>query len=348
MTIAEQTPAAEPTTLATPDVAEDTITPEAIAEAAARVFGGEAPPEAPAKVEEPVAEPEPPKLAVEDDKNAARVAAVKKAELRAAREREAIASAKAEVEREKLALAKEREEIERFRAAKRSPSKALEMLEMAPKDFLETLATENEPGSIAAREVLKEAEERKRLEAKLEALEASIAAEKQEAARAAAAESAKRTEQAFIESVEKAADKYPHLIEEFTPDETVREAYRVLSEVVRYDERGQPVTRNQAFKEDHGSEPTDDQIAEYLESLAKERAEIRAARRARMGQSAPKQPSQGVPEGDLKTAQPDRGQSPRTLTSRAATEKATAAKPWSQEAADEESLRILGAALKAG
>lgn len=319
-------------------------------EIAAQVFGADAPttePEAKPVVEAPAA-PEPPKPTPEEEKVAARVAAAKKAELRAAKDRAELAATRAEIEKAQADLAEAKRLAESVKAAKMSPSKALELLGLSPKDFLETLATENEPGSIAAREVAKEAEERQKLKSELDALKAQLTARDQQVEQARNEERRKNTEVAFVEKIEKNAAKYPHLVEEYTPDETVREGYRVLSEIVGYDDRGQPVTRREAFKAEHGEEPSDEDVADYLEHQAKQRAQIRQERRARMGQSATQPPSEGNPTGDLKTAQPDRGQSPRTLTSRAASEKATAPKPWSQEQADEESLRILSQALKAG
>lgn len=342
----------------TPNAAPDTAAPvepttpsgeegldKAALEAAAKGVFGETPAPAAEPDKAPPPAVEPPKPA-EDDKIAARVAAAKKAEIRAAREREAIAAQKAELEKAQAELADAKKMAEAVKAAKLSPSKVLELLELQPKDFLERLATENEPGSIAAREVAKESEERAKLKAELDELKAQIATEKRQIQQAKNAERAHAAETAFVEHVEKNAAKYPHLVEEFTPEETVREGYRVLDEVVGHDDRGRPVTRNQAYKAEHGTEPTDDEIAEYLESLAEKRAQIRQERRARMGLGATQTPSQGNPTGDLKTAQPDRGQSPRTLTSRAASERATVPKPWSQEAADEESIRIIEAALR--
>lgn len=333
--------------------------------AAAQVFGEDPPAPEPAK-EAPAPEAKPAggplagalagtgagekvsDAALTDDKLSARVEAAKKAELRAAREREAIAAQKAEIEKAQADLAETKRLAEMIKAAKLSPSKALELLDLQPKDFLERLATENEPGAIAAREVAKEAEERAKLQQELADLKKQIDDEKARAAQAKNAELRTKTESAFVAMVEAAADKYPHLIEEYTPEETVAAGYRVLDEVVGHDAKGRPVTRMQAYVAEHGAEPSDEEIAEYLEDQAAKRAKIRQERLARMGRGAQQKPSEGVPTGDLKTAQPDRGQSPRTLTSRAASEKAAAAKPWSQEAADEESIRILSAALKAG
>ena len=98
---------------------------------------------------------------------------------------------------------------------------------------------------------------------------------------------------------------------------------------------------------EHGSEPSDEVIAEALEERSVPRARVRSEWRARTGKNAPA-PSTGTPSVDVRATQTDRGPSPRTLTSRAVSEKAAATPQWSQEAADEESLRILRAALSRG
>jgi hypothetical protein len=108
------------------------------------------------------------------------------------------------------------------------------------------------------------------------------------------------------------------------------------------------VTRNEAYFNQFGSYPDNDVIAEHLDLLARQRAEARQnSAWAKRGQS-PSNGSQPLPHGDpIPKAQPaNRGPSPRTLTSRAASEKASPPKQWSQEAADEESLKILQNAFR--
>lgn len=316
-----------------------------------KVFGdtvepAAAPVPAPQEPEKPVEEA--PKLTPDAERVAARIAAAKRAEQRAAEERKAIADAQAQVEKTKAELADLVKLAEQVKAAKASPSKALELMGLSPKEFLETLATENEPGSIAAREVAREAAEREKLAGELAELKKQLAEEKQRVESAKVEQRRRATEEAFIAKVESDAAKYPHLLEEYTPEETVAEGYRILNETVGHDERGRPITRLQAFVAEHGSEPSDDDVAEFLEHQAKQRAQIRRDRLARIGKAAPAAVPGNGKSGDQSEAQPDRGQSPRTLTSRAASEKASAQRPWSQEAADEESIRILSQALKAG
>ncbi len=141
--------------------------------------------------------------------------------------------------------------------------------------------------------------------------------------------------QAAVESIDAAPEKYPHIIAEYTPAELAHALQNAAAQ------------HGPAYKKKFGEYPTDEVIAEYLEDQARARAETLAERRARVGQKA-SVPSKGELPGDLQVAQPATGPSPRTLTSRAASEKATATKPWSQEWADEESLRILSASLKTG
>lgn len=308
---------------------------QSIAEAAALVFGTDAPVE-PAEAEKPKEAPvvvEPPKVDPVAERVAQRIEIAKKVELRAAAARAEVANAKAEVEAKRAELEADLKTFESFKAAKLSPSKALELLGMTPKEFLESLATEHEPAAIAARAMQGTTSEVQKLQAKIEAME-KAAAEREEAARVAQLDSGyNEATQAFLAHVDAGTDKYPHLIAEYTPAE-LAQAARAAAE-----------QHSRPYFEKFGEYPDDEVIAEYLEGQAKARAEALAERRARIGQKA-SLPSQGVSSGVLQAAQPDSGPSPRTLTSRVASEKATAAPSgWSQEQADEESLRILQAAL---
>lgn len=307
-----------------------------IEEIAAQVFGADAPP---APVTEVPKEPEPAKVEPPKDPAAERVSArltvALRAEERAARSRAEIAAAKAEVDAQRAEVAEQLKVVESLKAAKLSPSKALEILGMSPKEFLESLATEHEPAAVAARAVQGTSAEVAELKAELAAMKKASEAREHASRRHEVESTYNAATQQFLAHVDSATDKYPHLIAEYTPEE-LASAARAAAE-----QHAEP------YKAKFGEYPDDDVIAEYLEGQAKARAEALAERRARVGQKAPLLSASKTP-GDLQVAQPATGPSPRTLTSRAASEKATAAKPWSQEAADEESIRILSAALKAG
>ncbi len=333
----------------------DAVTTEAPAQAeptieqiAAELFGDPAPatteaaPDKPAPV---VEEPRPDPVA---EKVASRIAAAQKAEMRGAKLRAEMAAERTALEAQRSEVAAEKALVEQWKAAKQSPSKALEILGMSPKEFLESLATEHEPEAVAARAMLGTQTEVQKLQAKLDAMEARDA-EREKAARERTLQA--ETEQAssgFLDFVASNAAKYPTLVEELTPSEIVREGFACLDEVVGKDDMGKPVTRLQAFQAEHdGNAPTDEEIAEFLEYRAQPRAKARSEWRTRIGQRAP-EASEAKPTGVQQASQPDQGTSPRTLTSRAASEKASAPPKWSQEQADEESLRILNASFKTG
>lgn len=317
-------------------------------EIAAEVFGAPAPektPDAPAKTEEQATtETAPVEEAKSDpqaEKIAARIAAASRAERRAAEQRREIE------ERERRAAEREREldaKLARYKVIEEDPVRAFEELKLDPKTFLEKLAGEYKPENVIQKEVAalradleKEREERKRLEAEHEkrTKAAEVDAQWREASTA------------FVTHVTEQASKYPHLVEEYTEQQATDAAFAVLTEVVAHDRNGHPISRAEAYRAEFGDYPDNDVIAEYLDAQAKARIDARAKSAWRKrGESAP-QASQATRNGDLKAeGQPVKAPSPRTLTSRAASEKASAPKQWSQEWADEESLRILETALR--
>ncbi len=312
------------------EVTEAGPTIEAIA---AEVFGTDAPAVPATEVpKEPDPKVEAPPVA---EKVSARLTVALRAEERAARSRAEIAAAKAEVDAQRAEVAEQLKTVEALKAAKLSPSKALELLGMSPKEFLESLATEHEPSAVAARAVSATQSETEKLAAEVQALRAEREHERRAIAQQQMMQSSYQAQEAFLEHVVSKAVEYPHLTEEFTPEEIQERGWQVATKHAG------------AYFKKFGEYPDDSVIADFLETEAKARAEKRTAWRQRIGQKA-LTPSAGKTPGDLQVAQPATGPSPRTLTSRTASEKATAAKPWSQEWADEESLRILQAALKTG
>lgn len=331
------------TSAATDNAASETLSADQITALAAEVFGEDAQPAA-AVAETPKAEP--PKVEPAAEKVSARIIAAKRADLRAAEVRKELASQRAELDKGRSELAELAKVADQVKAAKLSPSKALELLGFDAKTFLESLATEHEPDAIAARAVAGTQSEVQKLQARIDAME-KAAEDAQKAARMKAADAeAQHAGTGFLEFVGTNAEKYPALVEVYTPRQIVNEGFRILHEVIGKDREGNPVSRLDAYMAEHGHPPDDDEIAEFLEQQAQPLAQERTEWRARIGQKAPA-PSQGIPTGDQRAAQMVPGPSPRTLTSRAASEKATAPSPkMTQEQMDEESIRILNASFK--
>jgi len=327
-------------------ITSEAATEETIEEIGARIFASDTPvtpePEVPVV---PVAEV--PKDPVAE-KASARILANQRAEQRAAKQRAEIAAQRAEVEKQRGEVGKDAELAVLVKAAKASPSKALELLGYDPKTFLETLVSENEPEAVAKRVVEGTQTELQKANARIEALEKAAVARERQARERELAVMEQQTGAAFVEFIAGNAEKYPNLVEVMDPNEMVQAGFALLHEVIGKDENGKSVTRLQAWMNEHdGNEPDDTDIAEALEERSVSRAKARSEWRARIGKNA-LAPSTGTPSVDVRATQTDRGPSPRTLTSRAVSEKAAATPAWSQEAADEESLRILRAALSRG
>jgi hypothetical protein len=339
----------EPTTATTTTETAEAPPPAAksLAEVAAEVWGEPAPepekaPEAPAAE----AKPEPEKPAVEDEKQAAtsaRIAAAKRAELRAERERLDLKAKQDELTKLKADLdAREAEQ----KLIDEDPVKYFELKKLgtaAIKAHLEKIAGTFEPEKVADQKL-------SGLEKELADLKAELKRRDDDAAMTVRqreqAELEKEAGSVFIEHVTAAADKYPNLTAEFTEGEAIDLAFRELNAIVGKDSQGRPVTRAQAYEAEHGELPDNDVIAEYLDALAKQRIDARSKTAWRKRGEAP-QARQADPNGDQNSAPPVKGTSPRTLSSRDTSQRAAAPKAaWSQEAADEESLRILEAAYR--
>jgi hypothetical protein len=305
------------------------VTTSALEDAAREVFGESE--EAPAGEPEKAEEPAKPAEKAEDPRIASRLLAAKRAELRSAQERAELNSIRADIERQKAELLEITKLAERVKAAKSSPSKLMELAELEPKAFLESLANEHEPQAIAQRvrtEVQSEVEALRKQVAELQASREAEKASYQEQQRAAKIQG---LQAAFVEHVATQAEAYPNLVEEFTPEEIAERALAVAKE------------HGQAYFDKFGEYPDDSVIAEHLELQAKARAEQKAAWRGRIGKPA-LQPGKGDSSGETRSRPTVRADSPRTLTSRAASAKATPAREWSQEDADAEALRILESA----
>ncbi len=96
------------------------------------------------------------------------------------------------------------------------------------------------------------------------------------------------TERAYLASIEKNADKYPHLLDEWTPDEIVLETHRVVNQLRAKAER--EGTRMPIY--------SDDELAEYLDGVAKSRQSRRDERKK--ARSAPASADTASANGDGK------------------------------------------------
>lgn len=334
----------------------ETVTPdESLEEAAARIFGPvdepETTPDAKPEPEpetrdekgrfvakaEPAKEPEKPAEApkpAEDEKVAARINAAKRAELRAAQERAELQRAREEVAKQKAELEPLLKLAEQVRSAKASPSRLLELSGLAPKDFLESLAHEHDPAQVAERVKAETSTELDALRKEIADLKAAREQELIRAQRQKLDSQVQEAQKAFVDHVAESAAKYPHLVEECTPEEMAAEALAVAQ------------NHGQDYFARFGVYPDDEVIAEHLEERAKEKAASRAAWRQRIGKPA-HEPSKGDSSGDTGKRPAVKAEGPRTLTSRAASAKATPPREWSQEEADAEALRILESAFAA-
>jgi hypothetical protein len=233
----------------------------------------------------------------------------------------------------------------RIKLIEEDPVRFFEEYKADPKAFLEKLAGEHKPERVLEKQVASLSQKLDRIDQEKQQREAAAAAQAQRAQGERVWQEACGV---FIAQVAENAAKYPHLVAEFTEAEAAHEAWKALYEVIGQDADGKPLARGEAYRRQFGDYPDNEVIAEFVDARAKARAEGRSksgwSRRQSDDDSAP---SEGKTSGDPKpAAQTVRGSSPRTLTSRDSSKKATAPKAWTQEAADEESLRILEGAYR--
>lgn len=312
-----------------------TFSPEQIAE----VFGGEPSAPAEAAVQEAKPSPSPEEKPAPDTKVAERIAAATRAERKAEQRRLELESRAKEIEARDAEIKLFEQDPTAFIAKKGWGQKEIAT-------FLEKLAGQHTPEAEADRKLSANEQRLKELEEKLAAKEAA----EQDAAQAAQIQAAEKSAaEAFIADVTANAEKYPHLTQEFSESEAAQQALLGLRAVVRRDADGTPVTRVQAFIAKHGRAPTHDEIAEYLDGIAKTRIEARASASWGRKDKAANEGSKPT-LGQQDSTPPVKGSSPRTL-SRADTSQRAAApitEAWSQAKADEESLRIFERAMRKG
>lgn len=217
--------------------------------------------------------------------------------------------------------------LERYKLLEADPVKAFEELKIDPKAFLERLAGEHDPAKVVDRRIEAERSERERLAREFEEFK-KAAAEREESVRRVAyeqqlAQAEVDGRKLFISHLEDNAEKYPHLIGEFTPDEVATKAWQLA------------VQHSQAYFKEFGEYPDDSVFAEHLEAEAAKRAEARSAWRARL--KKPSEPGVGTASG-----QPLK---PRTLTNGAASTKATAPKAWNEKDARADAIKLVAQML---
>lgn len=314
------------------------FTPEVIAE----VFGDQAPPaEAStpeAKGPPPAAEPEPKESGVSDRIAAALKAEKKAAELRAKNERK-----EKELGEREAALKPTVDDVALFQE---DPAAFIAKKGWSQKqvgEFLDKLAGTYKPEAVADKKLTTLEQELADVKARLAAKErAEETAKLTVQQRQAEAEAGK----AFIGHIVSDVAKYPHLTEVFANDaEVVAAGFEVLTQIIGKDAEGKPVTRVQAFTAQHGRAPTDQELAEHLDAVAKAKIEARSKASWRQGSAANK--AGQAASGETKVPQAN-GTSPRTLSRADTSIRAAAPRSasWSQEQADEESLRILERSMK--
>lgn len=274
------------------------------------------------------------------DKVGQRLAAAKRAEQKAERERMELRQAREQHEKRQAELdAREK----KLRLIEEDPVKFFEEFKADPKTFLDKLAGDYKPENVATKKLTAVEEELQRLKAEIAQRDEAA---RQSQSRAQANDAWKQASAAFIEHVGAQADRYPNLTNEMSEEQATELAYSVLTQVVGRDPDGTPVTRSEAYRREHGEYPDHDVVAEYLDSIAKQRVEARQKSAWRKQGESADLASKATPNGDSKVVPTVKGTSPRTLSSRDTNQRAAAPKPWSQEAADEESIRILEAALR--
>lgn len=272
------------------------------------------------------------------EKVSGRIAAALRAEHRAERERTELRAERERLNAEKAALDAREKKI---RLVEEDPVKFFEEFKADPKAFLEKLSGEYKPENVATKELSALKDEVKQLR---DDRAQRDAAQRDAEARAQADASWRDASAAFVAHVSEQAERYPSLTQEFTDAEATELAFKVLSEPVGRTQDGKPITRTQAYHAQFGVWPDHDVIAEHLDKIAQQRIEARAKspwRKPGASAASGSQPSLGDPN----PATPVKVASPRTLTSREASQRAAAPKPWTQEQADADSLAILQAAL---
>lgn len=280
--------------------------PEAAAE--------DAPPTTATDGQEPATEPGP------NDKVAQRIAAAKRREERAARERASLHAERAQIE-------SARAEIGRHQAALRllteRPLEGMKALAIDPKTFLEKIIQDGEVTWQSEAQQLRS--ELKRLEEERGRERAELEAQRIEATQAQA-------KAAFASMVSTNADKYPYLMAEFDDDEIVDRAWRVAS------------LHGPDYRARTGEDLSDEEIASFLEDQAKARHEKLQGRRARVNGGT--RESGSAPTSPNAPGHVSRPATARTISGRMTGQAQQSARPWTQDDADTESLRILAKAWR--
>ena len=303
-----------------------TISAEALLSAAKDVFGEAPAAEAPAETPKPEdaaktdAVQEEKKEEPKDERVAAKISAARRSEERARKERLKLQQAKEEFER----VRRETEEYKRkYEALKDGdPIQKLKAIGVDPLDFMKRAASDPEVADPIASKI-------KELETRLEQEQRARLEMVQQQQLAYVDTSVTEAQRIFVESIAESADKYPHLVKEFTAEELAQRGIAIAREYA------------ESYKAQTGYDLTDDVIAEQLEAEAQERAERREKFWASRVKAVPASQA-AAPVNAVAPRVP--GEQPRTLTADATVTTEPSPK-WSQEWADQESLRILNARL---
>lgn len=307
---------------------ETTTATETELEKAAREVFGEpdkpAPKEAP-KPEEAEAEAPPGPEAAKppvDEKVAQRIAVAKKMEMRAAESRRQAVEAERALGAKRAEYAVIAEKFEKLKTG--DPVEILKAIGENPLEFVKRVAKEPEvvdPVSAEIQALRRQLEERDRADAQ-RAQEYQARLHQHQLSQA---------QHDFVSFVDKGAEKYPNITNEFTQDEVMSHAAHIAD------------TQSAAYLEKFGVPLDFNVIAEHLEAMATERANARAtgwSKRSAAGQPKAVPVVQAVAPGSKAI--------PRTLTNSAASTAALTPAEWTQQKADEHSIRILEKMLRGG
>ncbi len=323
---AAETPVAAPAT-----APEKTEIPADWKAAAADVFGTDKPEtpvegETPAETPVEAAEPEEPKKEVlkVDEKVAAKIAANRKAEARAHRERAKLQEEIATLNALKAEEASVRKRLEILKG----PNKIARLREIGenPLEFVKEIAQDPaviDPTTVELQnlkaEILAEREARKQMEAALQEREVQVRTH-------AIQQDVSEAQRIFIGEVASMSDKLPNIVKEFTPREIAQRGLEIAKQY------------SAEYERVHNQPLTNDVIAEQLELEAIQRAEER--NRGWNVKAVPASQATAVNAGI-----PVRNETPRTLTT-GATSTSAPTQRWTQEWADQESIRMLDEALR--
>lgn len=272
------------------------------------------------KTEETAAEP--PKTP-EQERVGLRIAAARKAELRAKELRDQVAAEKRQLDAQRAEMEALKAKYERLKSG--DPLEVLDALGADKLDFVKRVAQAPEVVDPVQAHVA-------RLEAQLQAQAEALAAERAEREAVIIQQRQQQyqvgiteAQKAFVESVTANESAYPNLVAEFTPAEIARQAVEAFQ------------AHNAEWLRRFGKPLEDSDVAAYLEELAAARAAELAPRRKGLGASKAAVPvvNAGAPShASGKTS---------TMTNAAPSGRAAPPRELTQEEKEREMIRIIEA-----